>query len=254
MDFDVAIPFGRWRSEAERTACVSEALGRVSDMAIASRHLEQVPVGFTVDDILRFPNDGLRYELIDGMLILNPTAPPGFTADDLRSLEDDGIRCELIDGMLFVSPAPILRHQIAVEDIGDLLEASAPTGMRVFVSGVAWSIGEGTSLESDVVVVPEPEDRSDAAKGIVEPPMLAVEVLSPSTRRYDRTMKRSVYDEQGVGAYWIFDPVVDAPVIEVYERVAPGAPLELVARAEGEERLALTTPWPVAVVPADLLR
>ena len=218
---DVDIPFGRWATPAQRAAYVSEVVGRISGMAIASRHLHQGPAAFTVDDILNMPSDGLRYELFDGMLIVNPP------------------------------PAP--RHQLALSRLSRLLVADAPADVEVIPPAIGWKPSDGRWFEPDIVVVPRSDIDLDSMF-LDHPPLLIVEVLSPATEAYDRSLKFAAYDEGGVGAYWIVDPSVHAPSIDVFERIESGGSLTSVGHAEGEERLEISMPWPLTVVPADLVR
>ena len=84
---------------------------------------------------------------------------------------------------------------------------------------------------------------------ISAPLLLAVEVLSPSTRSVDLLLKHGVYAESGVQAYWVVDPLV--PSVRAWTLV-DGAYVE-VGRAEGADALQLDAPFPVRVVPAELL-
>ena len=81
-------------------------------------------------------------------------------------------------------------------------------------------------------------------------PLLAVEVLSPSTRRHDLVLTREVYAAGGVASYWVCDP--DEPSVTVPE-LADGAYAQ-VARTVGAERIEVTAPYVVTLVPTDLLR
>ncbi|MCU1355278.1 MAG: Uma2 family endonuclease [Acidimicrobiales bacterium] len=224
--YDVDIPFGRWATQEQRAACVSDVVGRISGMAIASRLSPQGATGFTVDDIQEFPNDGLRYELIDGMLIVNPP--------------------------------PTKLHQLALTRLYALLIAGAPPGIEVFPAPTAWRPDADENwYEPDLIVTPTPTPEVLATPGVNYfdvPPMLVVEILSPSTRTYDVTAKYSAYDRGGAAAYWIVDPAVGAPTVDVFERTESGGSLTSVGHAEGEERLEISVPWPVTVVPADLVR
>ena len=81
-------------------------------------------------------------------------------------------------------------------------------------------------------------------------PLLAVEVLSPSTRRHDLALKRQVYAEGGVASYWVCDP--DEPSVTALQ-LLDGAYVQ-VAHAVGDERIEVTTPYAVTLVPTDLVR
>jgi Uma2 family endonuclease len=74
-------------------------------------------------------------------------------------------------------------------------------------------------------------------------------VLSPSTRSVDLLLKRGVYAESGVAAYWLVDPAVPSVCAL---RLADGDYVE-VGCAEGGQALELAAPFPVRVVPQDLL-
>ena len=112
---------------------------------------------------------------------------------------------------------------------------------------VDWQPDLHTSLQPDVIVVAI-DDIGE--KNITAPLLLAVEVLSPSTRRTDRLLKRSRYEEGGIGSYWIVDP--EAPSIEALLLV-DGA-YEREAYAAGDESVTIEHPFPVTVRPADLIR
>ena len=108
------------------------------------------------------------------------------------------------------------------------------------------SRGLATVLEPDLLVVPRGEARADR---LHVPPLLVVEVASPSTRRYDRVTKLDAYDRGGVPAYWIVDP--DEPSLLVFER--EGARLVERAHVRGDEAYAAAVPFAVTVVPSALV-
>jgi Uma2 family endonuclease len=142
-----------------------------------------------------------------------PTLKRHWTAADRDDLPDDGQRYEVIDGELFVTPAPTLRHQLAAGLIYQLLAEycrRARTGVAV-VAPADVLFSDARVVEPDVFVMlldagRNPE-RVDARRLL-----LAVEVLSPSTARADRVAKRTLYREEGVPEYWIVD--LDARTIE----------------------------------------
>jgi Uma2 family endonuclease len=101
-------------------------------------------------------------------------------------------------------------------------------------------------LQPDVLVA----RRSEVGRQRLEnPPLLVVEVLSPSSRMIDRTLKRAVYEEFGVQHYWIVDPAV--PVVTALALLGPS--FDEVGRASGSEPFELDEPFPVRLVPQDLL-
>jgi Uma2 family endonuclease len=170
-----------------------------------------------------------------------------WTVADLDDLPDDGLRYELLDGALVVSPAPSMLHQRVVTRIWSLLNDACPHDLEVFVGPVDWQPDVRTSLQPDVVVA----SRLDAGpKALTLPLVLAVEVLSPSTRRKDQVWKRIIFEEAGVGAVWFIDPEV--PSIETLVLVHGRYERETVAT--GTEQVTLAHPCRVTLRPSDLVR
>ena len=127
-----------------------------------------------------------------------------YRADDLAETPEDGHRYEVIEGMLLVNAAPIPVHQLIAGHLYRVLYAAvAGTASRAFMSPVELRISEVTALEPDVVVLPL---SSIGAARLGLPVDLVVEVLSPSTARKDRLLKLAVYEEAGIPQYWIADP------------------------------------------------
>lgn len=117
------------------------------------------------------------------------------TWEDLQSIPDDQHWAyELVEGALLVSPAPGLRHQRVVLELAILLRDACPPDLEVVISPFDYVPRAGYALQPDVLVVERGTAdllRADAA------PRLAVEVLSPSSRLTDRSLKRLVYEERG---------------------------------------------------------
>jgi Uma2 family endonuclease len=170
-----------------------------------------------------------------------------WTVDDLATLPDDGLRYELVDGTLLVSAAPSKSHQRAVGNLHVLLRAACPAGLEVFLAPTDYQPTRTRSLQPDLLVV----SRDDPGDGAVTTPLaVAVEVLSPSSRSIDRVLKRELYEQAGVAQYWLVDP--DEPSVTVWSRagVRFGEPEVVV----GAGRLVQTEPLAVVVVPAELVR
>ena len=179
-----------------------------------------------------------------------PVVPPGgdeWTVDLLDQLPDDGLKYELLDGILLVSPAPIPRHQRAIVRLCVLLDGVCPADHEVFVSPLDWRPDHRTSLEPDLLVVAK--DRI-GEKNIQQNPAIVVEVLSPSSRRYDRLLKFARYAEAGIPQYWIVDP--NQPSVEVYDLAATGTYV-LTGSADGDTVLAVDEPLTVRVTPSALV-
>jgi Uma2 family endonuclease len=168
------------------------------------------------------------------------------TRADLESMPDDGHRYELIDGTLVVSPAPRLAHQTAVGNLYLLLRAACPPELCVVLAPFDVVLADDTVVEPDVLVAPRAQFTDRDLPG---PPLLAVEVLSPSTRRVDLLLKRDRLQDAGVPSYWLVDP--DEPAVTVLE-LRDGTYQE-VARASGNQECTAQHPFPVRLQPAALL-
>jgi len=170
-----------------------------------------------------------------------------FTEDDLPGMPDDGNRYEIVDGSLIVTPSPIRRHQRAVVSLARRLADACPPELEVLVAPYDVRISATTVLQPDLLVAPRDDGDQRQLPG---PPLLAVEVLSPSTRLIDLGLKRARYEAAGCPVYWVVDPT--APSLIAWELV-DGEYVQ-VARAVGGEPATLGRPFDVSVTPADLVR
>ncbi|GAA1601628.1 Uma2 family endonuclease [Kribbella sancticallisti] len=174
------------------------------------------------------------------------TLEPGeFTLADLDALPEDGMRYELVDGTLLVTPAPLPIHQTAVLQLGSRLLAACPPDLNVFVAPVDFRPDEHKSLQPDVLVC----RREDVGPKSIGHLLLAVEILSPATRSKDLVWKRLAYQESGVASYWIFDP--EDEVLTVLELV-DGRYVER-AVVKGDDVFEAVVPFVVRVVPGELV-
>lgn len=129
-----------------------------------------------------------------------------YTVDEVQALPDDGNRYELVWGQLLVSPSPRALHELVVGRLGLALEQYCERE-RVAkawhaIADISW--GPDTLVQPDLFVVP----RADAATldwRRMKTLLLVVEVLSPRTVNQDRFLKRKLYQTQGVGVIWIVD-------------------------------------------------
>jgi len=125
--------------------------------------------------------------IIDSITL--PVRPEGFTVDDLDTLpESNTIRYELVDGVLLVSPAARYRHQIAIDDLATLLKAACPPDLVIVPFGQDVRRGSHTSLQPDLLVERQADIDLDAY--VARAPLLVVEMVSPSSRRFDLGIKR----------------------------------------------------------------
>ncbi|MGH3384329.1 MAG: Uma2 family endonuclease [Nocardioidaceae bacterium] len=165
---------------------------------------------------------------------------------DLEGMPDDGHRYELVDGSLIVTPAPSLRHQIVVGELFVLLRQHCPVGLAVILAPFDVVLDDDTVLQPDLIVA---RRRDLTAGALPTAPVLAVEVLSPSTRQLDLSLKRARFEAAGCPSYWAVDP--DAPSLTVWEDRGEG--YVDVAHAAGTDRCSVDRPYPVVVRPVDLL-
>ena len=141
-----------------------------------------------------------------------------FTVADLDLMPDDGNRYELIEGELFVSRSPNLAHQRCSFKLSGTffvyLEAN-PIGEALYTPGVLFD--EINAVIPDLVYFSN-ERRAEIAAGtrISGAPDLVVEIVSPGSEneRRDRIFKRDLYAKFGVSEYWILDPALRC--VEVY--------------------------------------
>lgn len=175
-----------------------------------------------------------------------------FTVDDLEAFPDDGHRYELYDGALVVTPSPIPLHQRVSANLFRALDGAAPPALEVLTAPLDWRISRTRQFQPDLLVVSR---RAPGALGprVIETPLLAVEILSPSTRLLDLGAKRRAYADAGLRHYWIVDPDADAPSITVL-RLSPAGEYDVAAAGQGDEPVAVADPFTVSVVPADLVR
>jgi Uma2 family endonuclease len=140
--------------------------------------------------------------------------PIYYTADMVRAMPDDGNRYEVVYGELLVTPAPRLWHQRLVLRIATALEGYLVQNPEIgvtFVSPADISWGPDVLLQPDVFVV-SPEEARTLSWSRIRTLLLVAEVLSPSTARGDRFLKRIRYREAGVPLYWVVDG--DARLVE----------------------------------------
>lgn len=171
--------------------------------------------------------------------------PDYWGEDDLNVLPDDGHRYEIVDGSLLMTPPPSEGHQGIGGNLFVALRLAMAHGSRVL-----YEIGvrvPGGNFIPDIVVL-----KPGVARNVVwresEDVALVVEIASRSTRVTDRTLKAAKYAEAGIPSYWRVDDdgtvtVHSAPIDDEYTRtvtIRPG------------ERVLVEQPFPIELAPADL--
>lgn len=144
-----------------------------------------------------------------------PDTARRYTVDEVLAFPADGNRYELVDGELLVTPAPTFGHQKVVTQlclqIGSYLERHVGVAeLSISPADISWD--QEQLVQPDLFVVPAREVTSSWAS--IRTLLLAVEVVSPSSARGDRLAKRRLYQRQRVATYWIVDP--DARLVEVW--------------------------------------
>ncbi|MEW9548936.1 Uma2 family endonuclease [Nonomuraea sp. NPDC050783] len=177
-----------------------------------------------------------------------PGAPP-FTVDDLLKFPDDGNRYELFNGSLVVSPAPSLPHQDTIFLLQMILHQAAPHDYKVFTT-VNVRPSEKDLYIPDLVVVPRAVARSVRLMLAPSDVALVVEVVSPSTKTHDRGTKAAAYAAAGIPLYWRVEPG-EGPTLYVYE--LDGDTYRGPVAHKPGTTVTLSAPYPVTLDPADLV-
>lgn len=135
-----------------------------------------------------------------------PELRPKLDYDYILATPDDGKRYELVDGELLVNPAPSMIHQRVSRRLQRQLENYFHTRRlgEVFDAPFDVILTPHDVFEPDLLVVGDPAHTS--ARGVEKPPLLVVEILSPTTRKVDRGVKFRRYAQLGIQHYWIVDP------------------------------------------------
>lgn len=137
------------------------------------------------------------------------------TIEELLALPEDGLRHELLGGEHVVTPAPAWVHQRVLGRIWYALRTLTESrdDLDALSSPADIHLGPRTLVQPDLFIVTiDPARRSDMPWRDVPTPVLAVEILSPSTAARDRGKKRRLYLEAGIEEYWIVD--IDGKLVE----------------------------------------
>ena len=125
---------------------------------------------------------------------------PPFTVDTLFELADDELRYEVMEGSLIVTPRPAPPHDLAAERLWQLLDLALPTGVEALTASAVRMPG-GDGLVPDLMVTTG--DADDYRKGIpAELVHTVIEVVSPTNASDDRVKKPALYASAGIPCYW----------------------------------------------------
>lgn len=148
-----------------------------------------------------------------------------YTVEDIYSLPD-GERAELIDGQIYYMAPPNFRHQKLVMELSGTLRdyiRSQGSGCEVIPApfAVFLNADEKTYVEPDISVICDKNKLNE--RGCNGAPDLAIEIVSPSSRRMDYSTKNALYSDAGVREYWIVDPEKERTTVYHYEKDAAPA-------------------------------
>lgn len=187
---------------------------------------------------------------------LQGTSPARLTYDDLVLFPDDGRRHELIDGEHFVTPSPNTRHQRLVGRLHAafvLYLQDHPEAGEAFLAPFDVVFTQFDVVEPDLLFVAADQCEIVTEKHVRGAPAIVIEILSAGTRKVDERIKYRLFERGGVREYWLVDPELD--VVKMYRRAGDGA-LPRVAELTAEAGETLTTPLlpGLAVTLAELFR
>jgi Uma2 family endonuclease len=170
----------------------------------------------------------------------------GYTVADLHALPEDGRRYELIDGSFIVSPSATFDHNLLALWIVDDLRASSPDPAYIVGTDQSANIDDHNEPRPDVVVAHVRNLRNSPFP--ITDATLVVEVVSPSSVLRDTETKRALYARAGVPSYWIVVPEQDKPTIALAELVLdPGQRQYRYATHYTTEVFHTDRPWPVTI-------
>jgi Uma2 family endonuclease len=157
------------------------------------------------------------------------------TYEDYCLLPNDGKRYEIIDGELFVTPSPLTRHQLVLSNLLYYLTDFVKKNDLGHVYPAPFDVvfSQYDVVEPDILYVSKAHASVVTEKNVQGAPDLVVEILSESTAKIDRTTKLKLYSRYGVGEYWVIDPVAFSA--EIYRLVSGG--YELAAQLDSSQSL-----------------
>jgi len=141
---------------------------------------------------------------------------PKLTYADLLEMPDDGKRYELLDGELIVSPSPIPRHQRVSAQLARLLMRAEDAGFgQLYYAPIDIVLDDRSVVVPDLIFVTTERLSIVTSTNVQGPPDLVVEILSPSTQKRDLGAKLQMYAHFGVPHYWVPGP--EAEVVRRFE-------------------------------------
>lgn len=169
------------------------------------------------------------------------------TYEHYLELPNDGRRYEIIEGELYVSPAPTTKHQNVSISLASRLFEHVRRGRlgRVLTAPCDVVLDQPSVVQPDILYVSRERRNIITGPNIQGAPDLVVEIISPSSTKTDRETKRDLYAKHGVRHYWLAEPFEEW--VRAYELGADGF-YELVAEAHGSQHFS-APPFPDLAIP-----
>ena len=169
--------------------------------------------------------------------------PRDWTTDDLDAMTEDGVRRELIDGVLHVTPSPAPIHQTLAALLTSALYQDCPAEYAV-TQGVEVRISRRRSFIPDVQIVTAEANAANSCKFAPEAVLVAVEIVSPSSVSMDNVLKPALYAAAGIPHYWKIDltPELKASTFDLNAASGVYEPT-----GEFTDILKVDAPWPITL-------
>lgn len=172
----------------------------------------------------------------------------GWTTDDLDALPEDGVRRELLDGVLMVPPSPSDKHQIFAALLTATLHRGCPPEYAV-TQAVDVRLSERRSFCPDVLVITAAARERDAHWFNPQDVVVAVEIVSPTSVAMDSITKPALYAAAGIPFYWRIEVRPDVAVRT--HKIDPTASV-YVETGSYTDVLSVDEPWSIRIPLADL--
>ncbi|MCD9021681.1 Uma2 family endonuclease [Cohnella silvisoli] len=156
------------------------------------------------------------------------------TYDVYAAMPDDGQRYEIIEGaMEMMSPSPSVTHQAVSRELEFVLMQSCRTDYEIFHAPLDVILSQTNVLQPDILMIHRSRMHIVSARGIEGPPDLVVEIVSPHSRKRDKVVKANIYAKYNVPEYWIVDS--ETRTLELYRLL--GEVYELYNLFEDDDRV-----------------
>ena len=143
------------------------------------------------------------------------------TYEAYAGLPDDGMRYEVLEGTLeAMSPSPTATHQGVIGELHFMFKQSCKADYLIYVAPLDVILSRTNVLQPDVLLIHRSRSNIVTKRGVEGAPDLVVEILSPSSRARDKVRKKKIYAKHGVPEYWVID--IDTRTLERYDLTDAG--------------------------------